>query len=60
MVEILNGIITAGWRYNNLHSVVFFLSLLSINILYPLNMNRMKDADIPYPLLDNIDALEGE
>ena len=59
MVEFLNGIITAGWRYNNLHSVVF-LSLLSINILYPLNMNRMGDADIPYPLLDNIDALEGE
>ena len=59
MVEFLNGIITAGWRYNNLHSVVF-LSLLSINILYPLNMNRMEDADIPYPFLDNIDALEGE
>ena len=38
MVEILNGIITAGWRYNNLHSVVF-LSLLSINIVYPLNFN---------------------
>ena len=23
-------------------------------------LNRMKDADILYPLLDNIDALEGE
>ena len=56
MVEILNGIITAGWRYNNLHSVVF-LSLLSINIVYPLNMNRIEDHDILYPLLDNIDAL---
>lgn len=59
MVEILNGIITAGWRYNNLHSVVF-LYPLSINIVYPLNMNRMKDHDILYPLLDNIDALERE
>ena len=59
MVEILNGIITAGWRYNNLHSVVF-LSLLSINIVYHLNMNRIEDANILYPLLGNIDALEGE
>ena len=37
-----------------------FLSLLSINIVYPLNMNKIEDADIIYPLLDNIDALEGE
>ena len=59
MVEILNGIITAGWRYNNLHPVVF-LYPLSINILYPLNMNRIEDTNILYPLLDNIDVLEGE
>ena len=37
-----------------------FLSLLSINSVYPLNMNRIEDNKILYSLLDNIDALEEE